>query len=396
MTRSTDPSALVVGACAHGLAIARALGRRGRRVHVLEADTTLPGTSSRYASVDFVPDVNGAGLITALGNWHARHTEQRDAVLFLTNDNMVHQVATHWQSLAGKYQLSWSHCADTVNHFLSKSALESRCLKVGLAYPASVTLHSATELHALTPQLTFPAIVKPVRPLSRFKVELVQSLAELQSLVTEFSADLPFLVQQWIPGDDTSLRFCALYLDRGKVMARFDGQKLRSRRPALGGTTAAIPYRDDDLYDQTLNFFRGLDLSGPVSLEMKRDPAGKYWVIEPTLGRTDYWVACCTANGVDLPNIEFCHQAKLAVPESAQKRVAVWCDTEYDHWARMALAFQPLPQDRRFQTTAYPYLAADDWAPFFMSLRRSAVDFLQRVRLRIRRHLRSDAKQRRA
>ena len=46
---AAHPTAVVVGLCAHGLAVARSLGRNGVQVHALEANDTLPGTATRHA-----------------------------------------------------------------------------------------------------------------------------------------------------------------------------------------------------------------------------------------------------------------------------------------------------------------------------------------------------------
>ncbi len=382
LLNSERSEAVVVGACAHGLALVRTLARHGVPVHLLESNPRLPGAATRYACVHRVDDISGPGLITSLLSWRANRPSRSDApVLFLTNDNMVRQVARDWISLTGRFRLSWSSSVETVERFLSKSAIQAQCEVNGLSYPRSIVLDSPAGLESL-PATDFPLIVKPVRPLSGFKVELVQSLDDLRAMVARYHADLPFLLQQWIPGDDRALRFCALYLEQGKVIARFDGQKLRSRRPALGGTTAAIPLPDAAVYEQALRFFRGLNLSGPVSLELKQAPDGGFWVIEPTVGRTDYWVGCCIANGVDFPYIEYCHQAGLPLPPAKQEALAVWCDTEYDRLARVSLFFRRPPMAQRRVKIVYPYLDWVEWRPLLKALRQFATELSKRLAAR--------------
>jgi hypothetical protein len=217
-------------------------------------------------------------------------------------------------------------------------------------------------------RIGLPCIVKPVRPLSPFKVRRVADGRELAELVARFESALPFLVQQWVPGGDRSLRFCALYLDRGEVRARFEGRKLRSYPPALGGATAADACPDDAVYRETVRFFAGLGLSGPVSLEVKVGPDGRAWVIEPTVGRTDYWLPVCTANGVDLPWIEYLHQAGGAVPASAAVDRAIWLDTERDPLSVLTCAGAWLGALLCGKRIASPYFGHGDWWPFFASL----------------------------
>ena len=51
-------------------------------------------------------------------------------------------------------------------------------------------------------------------------------------------------------------------------------------------------------------------------------------MIEPTAFRTDYWAGCCIANGVNLPLVEYCHQAGIPAPGPAPRSGRVWVDLE--------------------------------------------------------------------
>lgn len=362
------PTALIVGMCAHGLALARSLGRRGVQVHALEANDALPGTTTRHAALHRARDVNGAGLIDALLELRPQlGSIRRPPVLFLTNDNMVRVVAQAWPLLAEQYRLSWSHCRETIAALVLKSSLQAQCERAGLPYPRTWQLDHADEADKLAPELAFPLIAKPVRPLRGFKVRLLHSRADLRRLATEFPADFPVLIQDWIPGTENKLSFSALYLDRGRVVARFDGRKLRAR--PMGHTTVAEPVQDDAVFDAAQRFFEGLDLTGPVSLELKRDDHGKPWVIEPTVGRTDFWLGCCIANGVDLPYLEYCHQAGLPLPTTKQRHRYVWVNTERDPLSIFWYACQIVKRALSQRPVALLYWARDDIKPCLRSLR---------------------------
>jgi len=363
---SARPSALVVGMCAHGLAVARSLGRRGVQVHALEANDRLPGTTTRHAVLHSACDVNGPGLVDALLELRPR-LGHATPVLFLTNDNMVSVVARAWPRLAGHYRLSWSRCRETIAALVLKSSLQGQCDRAGLPYPRTWQLGTPDEAGDLAPQLTFPVIAKPVQPLRGFKVRLLRSGAELERLASEFPADFPILIQDWVPGGESRLSFCALYLDRGRVVARFDGRKLRAQ--PMGHTTVAEPVRDDAIYNASLRFFEDLKLTGPVSLELKRDALGTVWVMEPTVGRTDFWLGCCIANGVDLPYLEYCHQAGLALPSTKQRHRYVWVNAERDPLSIFWYACQVVRRAVSQRPVALLYWARDDIRPSLRSLR---------------------------
>ncbi|NEX22536.1 hypothetical protein G3480_19860 [Thiorhodococcus mannitoliphagus] len=393
MTANTlETRAVVVGLCAHGLALARALAPAGVAVTALEANRSLPGFRTRYADVRHVPDINGPGLVDALLTLVDSRPGTPPPVLFLTNDNMVRILGEHWGRLEGHYQLSWSGCREQTLRLLDKGSLEAHCRQLDLPYPLSTRLDRAEDLDAwLAADAHFPLIVKPTRPLSGFKVRLVEGPAALRGLLSDYPAALPFLLQRWIPGDDGQLLFTALYLDRGRNIASFQGRKLASRPAALGQTTVAEAYPDAAALELTERFFMPLGLSGPVSLEMKRAVDGRLWIIEPTLGRTDYWLDCCVANGIDLPLIEYHHQTGVSSTPVPQRQEIVWFDTER-HPLAYAARRLPWLKVLRPQTPGwrarFPYWGHADPLPFMIGLMHLAGNTGRRIWRRARRLVR--------
>lgn len=376
----SDAPAVVVGCCGHGLSIIRGLSAGNVRVIAVESDNSLPGAHTRLAHVEFVPDINGPALIDALLALRSRIDCRENPVLFLANDRMVRLIGSEWGRLQGRYRLSWDHCRQRVLPLLDKSALEARCAEQGIAYPKTFLLSSVQDVDRAIETIGFPMIVKPARPLSSFKTNLPESAEQLAALVEQFRAELPFIVQNFIPGDDRAIHFTALYLDRGKVLARFDGHKLRSR--PLGHTTVAESYPDDAVFEHTLRFFDGLALSGPVSLELKRGPDGRLWVIEPTIGRTDFWVSLCTENGVNLPLLEYMHQTSALLPEARQVNEKVWFNEERDPFGRLWFGRQP-GLAMRGRRSAYLFWHLADPSPALFAATRIVRYFGAALRRRI-------------
>jgi D-aspartate ligase len=356
----SKPPAIVVGICGHGLAICRALWAGNVPVIALETDRSLPGIHTNCAKVEFVEDINGGGLIEALAALRSKLDCPGTPVLFLTNDRMVGQVGRGWNRLGDGYCLSWSHCREQLTGLLDKSYLESHCSRQGLLYPRTCLLESLVGVESVVSSIGYPMFVKPSRPLSRFKTAQPGNASELAELAKRYREDLPFIVQRFIPGDDRAIFFSALYLEKGHILARFDGHKLRSR--PLGHTTIAESWPSDEVFDHAARFFSGLELSGPVSLELKRDDENKFWVIEPTVGRTDFWLGLCTANGVNLPLIEYCHQARLSLPLRKQCDRAIWFNEQRDPFGRIWFAARRgLNRNRR--TAVYLFMSASDLKP---------------------------------
>jgi D-aspartate ligase len=321
------PIAVVVGLCAHGLTIARALLRAGIKVYSFEQRKT-PGTFARHVEVVWVEDINGDALIAELVHFaQSRSDIENRPVLFLTNDRMTQTIARHVDTVRQYFRLSWADSAVQTASLLDKGNIEARCVEAGLAYPESRRVESVEELEHIDVHLYFPVIFKPMAPLSSFKTFVFDRVEDIGATLAPHASSMPFLAQEFIEGSDEQIFFSALYLDRGRVLAHFEGRKLRSR--PMGHTTIAQTHDNPALFAYAKRFFAGLNLSGPVSLEIKRDTLGTMWVIEPTLGRTDFWVGLCVEAGINFPLIEYLHQAGRAIP-SRTPLPAIWVNGERD------------------------------------------------------------------
>ena len=368
--------AVVVGTCAHGLTLLQSLAGSDLPLIAIEANPGLPGVHTNLATVEIVADINGPQLIDTLVNLRSRIDCPGSPVLFLTNDVMVRTVCLGWHRLVDKYRLSWSDCAEDVLPLLDKKSLEARTRLQGLNYPESFIIACETDVRKAIDKIGFPMIVKPTHPLKSFKTFMPKSAESLLGWVGDYHRDLPFIAQKFIPGDERETFFSALYLDHGKVLARFDGRKIRSR--PIGHTTIAESFPDNEVYQHTLKFFDGLKLSGPVSLELKRGTDGRLWVIEPTVGRTDFWIGLCTANGINMAIIDYNHQVGETMPETRQSNEAVWFNEERDPLGRVWFAVQfNLKMNGRRST--YLYLHREDLRPAREALRRMISESIRRV-----------------
>ncbi|THF61616.1 carboxylate--amine ligase [Pseudothauera rhizosphaerae] len=367
MIDPAHPPAVVVGLCAHGLGIARALHGAGVPVHALEANPQLPGLRTACARIHPVADINGEGLVDALLRLAPELGDAGRPVLLLTNDRMAETIGRHVDEIERHYVLSWGHAAARLLPLLHKQHIEERCGQTGIAYPRTVLVKNLEQLAQQLAGLRFPVIAKPVRPVSAFKTIVAHSAAELDAARPRLAQSMPVIVQEFIPGDDGHIRFGALYLDRGRVVARFEGRKLRSR--PMGHTTIAVSEPSDEVNELAVRFFEGLELSGPVSLELKKDADGTSWVIEPTVGRTDFWVGLCIANGVNLPLIEYRVGAGLGAQAGTQTGKGLWINGERDP-AALGWLLLHHPAFLVGRPIKGVYAERTDPAPFALTVRR--------------------------
>src|SRR5262249_19137329 len=85
----------------------------------------------------------------------------------------------------------------------------------------------------------------------------------------------------------------------------------------VGGTASCIPAPGvaAELSELTERFFATVGFTGVGSMEYKRDTRdGRFFMIEPTVGRTDYQEEIATLNGVNIPLAMFRGELGLPMP----------------------------------------------------------------------------------
>jgi D-aspartate ligase len=379
MLKGSLPPAVVVGVCAHGLSVIRALAGHDFEIFALDSNPRLPGARTRLARfIKVEEDINTKNLIDALLHLYEKLWSGRQPILFLTNDNMVLNIGKYWQRLQGKFLLSWSGSREVISNLLIKSSLDSHCRMVNINYPKSLIAESNRDLMEKINDIRFPVMIKPAKPLSAFKAEVAQTTNDLLSLITHFPNEYPLVIQDWIPGSDSNLHFSNLYLIDGKPYSRFEGRKLRSSPPGRGQGTIVEPYSSQEVFDLAMRFFAPTGVSGPAALELKRDEQGRWWVIEPTLGRTEFLVGCCVANNVNIPLIEYYHQVGCITESTPQRDQYIWFNAERDPAALIAYMFGRIATTNRHRKWCFLYLSKNDLYPFLAALYRDMVFLLRR------------------
>jgi predicted ATP-grasp superfamily ATP-dependent carboligase len=292
--------------------------------------------------------------------------------LFPTSDRIARAIGEGWERIAERYMLSWSHCRDHVLRLQRKDSLADACEATGVPYPRSSILRSAAEAVPNVYGLKFPLVVKPAQPLSSFKALKVAHVAELVDLAERYGADLPFVVQEWIDGEEGSLYACTTYLDHGRPLFLFPSRKLAAYPPGVGQGTVFESLRDPEICAIAERFLRRFDLSGPVAVEFKRDPQGKFWFIEPNVGRTEYCVDLAIQCGWDLPWIEYLHvTGRLGEYEPpALIRDRVWYDTDKDPLCFLRHAGAVFRACPALRPPVFPFFGHADWRPYFIALLR--------------------------
>lgn len=334
--------AVVLGLETNGLGVVRALGRSGAPVLGLSSDPGMPTARSRFCRVQRVPDERIEAVVEGLVELGRRQDAPRP--LFFTMELSVAIASRHQERLHPYYLFHLPEPALLAR--LNDKAQFARIAEgLGLRVPRTALAAGPESLLEAAHRVGFPLIVKPLDKGGRFDAHFkARALCcdrerDLLERFTAFPWGQDLLVQQFIAGADSDIWFCLAYFGgNGEPCAHFTGRKLRVWPPATGNTASAFPAAAPEVTEATLALFRAVGMRGLASLEFKRDPVGGgFYVIEPTIGRTDYQSGVAPANGVNIPYAAYLDLLGQPVPKWSPSPVPVlWVDRLND--ARSAAA----------------------------------------------------------
>jgi len=206
---------------------------------------------------------------------------------------------------------------DLLQKFVTKEKFYQICDEYNLAYPKTVICEKKDRLSILNSlPFDFPMIVKPNNSNgydylhSEFegkkKVFFVDTKEEYINIINNMNAsdyNGNLIIQEFIPGDDTSERTLNCYSDNnGKVKLMCLGQPvIEEYAPhALGNYAAIITDYNQDIFDKIKKFLEDIKYIGFSNFDMKFDPKSneyKPYDLNPRQGRSSFFV---TAAGYNL------------------------------------------------------------------------------------------------
>jgi D-aspartate ligase len=300
-------SCVVVGGTLNGLGVVRSLAHGGMAIYVVDTTSNCSAGWSRHCKFVRSPRVEGPDLIDTLVSLGRRLGSR--PVLFLTSDDGVNAVSAHREQIEPLYRISLPS-REVLDALADKTLFQALAEREGFAVPKGIAITNAAELDLLQ-TLSPPVIIKPADKTLVLGGQVeravrANSLAEAHSAAARMLQRAPRVIaQEWIDGQDSDIYFSLFGCDRlGNLIGLFCGRKVVCAPPEIGITAICIaaPEAADELKAQTLNFIGHVNYRGLGSLEFKRDRrTGRFIIIEPTVGRTDWQEEIATLCGVNLP-----------------------------------------------------------------------------------------------
>ncbi len=318
----------------------------------IDQDAGKPGMLTRHAFRKVILPIRTEALIDGLVRL-ARSFSERPVLIATVRMPLV-LISAHREILSRHYRMVLPDHQQVLT-LENKEHLLAAAMSVGMPIPQTLVVNNETSLRE-TAEFNYPVILKPADNdlvyMSHFKkayiLEKHQDVADLARAIWPKYRNV--VVQEWVPGDDEAIYFCLQYRNEaGQVVASFTGRKLLSWPPGTGATAAccAAPEYHDVLNALAEVLFAPLEVAGFCSIEVKRHPAtGVFYLIEPTIGRTDQQEEVATLNGVNLPLIGYCDQMGQVIPTTGSTPANhTWVHPTSTRWARQWLKERdrPLP-----------------------------------------------------
>lgn len=363
--------AIVAGLDLNGLGVVRSLGRAGVPVLALDTDLNKPTAATRYGSKLLVRALSGPSFVEDLLALRPRF--ESNPVLLLTQEGSVATVSAAREQLAKAYRFTMpSH--DLMEDLLDKLRFQALAEQHGSPIPRAVRLVRGQSTDAIE-ALRYPCALKPTtkdpeygkRFAKAYKVTGPDEVRQLWSAMVEVVDEM--IVQEWIEGGDSDVYFSLWYRSSAACPPiSFVGRKICQWPVLVGGTASCMPAPEAaaEITRLTDHFFDAVGFVGIGSMEYKRDARdGRFYMIEPTVGRTDYQEEIATLNGVNIPFAVYRGELGSAMPQSQPVIPALaWRDPLGYARARMAGAPDPMFEIAPNIKVRDAYFRTNDPMPF--------------------------------
>jgi predicted ATP-grasp superfamily ATP-dependent carboligase len=309
-----------------GIQTARILAQRGIPVIGIAKKPDHFACQTNVCEKILITDTDSDELIHTLET--LRPTLKDKAVLFPCSDTSVLVLARHQEKLDASYHVMLPP-AGVIEMMVDKVRFYQFAQAHNFPITETSFLCSRKDAEEAARKLTFPVILKPpYRPdewrkhtrEKAFKVLNAEELLSRYDQCSEWADSL--IVQGWIEGPDTNHVTCNCYFDsNSEPLVTFTSRKLRQWPQKTGQGCFGEAYKDDHVASETINLYQSLGFRGLAYLEMKRDErTGKYFIIEPNVGRPTGRSATAEANGVELLYTMYCDTIGRPLPENREQK----------------------------------------------------------------------------
>jgi D-aspartate ligase len=197
--------------------------------------------------------------------------------------------------------------------------------------PRTAVVNAGEPVAAALRELTLPLVLKPADKLQVLsgraeRAVRVDNRIDAEAVAARMLAGSGCVVaQEWIVGDDSDIYFALFVCDAAsRVVGMFCGRKLVCDPPDVGSTGICVDAGEHSaaVAREAIRFIQACGYQGIGSVEYKRDRrTGRFVIVEPTVGRSDWQEEIATQCGVNLPLQAYL--AECGLPPQAPEPIGV-------------------------------------------------------------------------
>lgn len=211
-------------------------------------------------------------------------------------------------------QSDWNKLSQLYNKKYLYRIAEEICIP----YPKTIEVEKLEDIQELVNKIQSPYIVKPQTTVSQNEItkcgivfyhrtqkfESKVKLMEWVNILLKNNINFPVLIQEFIPGNATTLYTLTSYSDsNGNLIAGSVGHKLRQFPPVAGRITSGILEFNQDIFDLGKKFTKQVCFHGLANIEFKYDERdGKFKLMEINT-RLGAWNYSVLYSGINLVKI---------------------------------------------------------------------------------------------
>ena len=334
-----DPFAIVIGLdTLNGIQTVRILARHNIPIIAIAKNPKHPFCLTNMCKQILFADTSREEFIQVLNN--IGPIFEKPPILFPCTDMNVYLISKNRETLMKHYHIKLPP-HDIVDMLMNKTRLYKYAQANKLPIPKTLFLSSEEDMENAAKEITFPAILKPPisadpawqenSKLKAYKVKNPEELSEVYQNNKQLTDMM--IVQEWIEGPETNLYSCNCYYDdQSEPLVTFVAKKLRQWPPITGESSLGVECKNDIVLNTTLQLFDGVNYQGLGYLEMKQDARnGKYYIMEPNIGRPTGRSPISEAAGVELVFTMYCDALGWDLPKN---RTQHYGDTKWVYLRR--------------------------------------------------------------
>lgn len=303
---------------------------------------------------------DAAAVVSRLRKVAAAHAGRR-LILVGSADWLVRTIIENRAELQEFYAIPYPSLAN-LDLVTDKDHFGRLCQENGMGHPKTV-VHEVPEGEVPdTSHLQFPLIAKTGDTAAYHQVEFAgkkkvftvdsrEELVELMDRVRASGYTSNFVIQDFIPGDDSGMRILTCYSDRNGIMqfASFGHVLLEEHTPgALGNPAGIITQAGSEIVEQARKFLEGIGWTGYANFDLKFDPrdgSTVFFELNPRLGRSNFYITAAGQNTVELYVREYVQGLDPLPPGAAAELTTEHLYTVLPH--RLLLKYIADPQLRQ-------------------------------------------------